>query len=456
VIVIIGGGLAGMSTAYHLGDRPHVVLEAEALPGGLCRSRDVGGFVFDYTGHLLHLRDERIQRLIDEWLPDAFHLIDRDARIRTRGATLPFPFQANLHGLPPEVVADCLIGFVESLGVPVPDDPATSFEDWSLAVFGRGISEAFMWPYNCKLFCREPGEMTADWVSWAVPRPTAPELIQGALGIENRGLGYNPRFLYPKRGGIGILPAALARRVTQVRAGQRVVQVDLERRTVALASGELLPYEQLVVTTPLPGFLTMARGGPPGLADAAAHLDWSVVACLNLGVDRAEIAGGAHWIYFPDRDVPFYRVGFPTNVSTDVGPPGASSMYVEFGLRRDEAFEPQRLEGLALEALRREGILERGDRVLARDWVRIDPGYVIFDRARQDVISWVTPLLEDRGVHLIGRYGAWTYSYMERALLDGLELAAKLGERSVATNHTSQSRENRASDPLGGKGGVAR
>jgi protoporphyrinogen oxidase len=456
VIVIIGGGLAGMSTAYHLGQRPHVVLEAEALPGGLCRSREVGGFVFDYTGHLLHLRDERIQRLIDEWLPDAFHLIDRDARIRTRGATLPFPFQANLHGLPPEIVADCLTGFVDSLGVPVPEDPATSFEDWSLAVFGRGISEAFMWPYNCKLFCREPGEMTADWVSWAVPRPTASELIRGALGIENRGLGYNSRFRYPKRGGIGILPEALARRVTQVRTGQRVVQVDLERRTVTLASGELLPYERLVVTTPLPSFLTMTRGGPPGLADAAAQLDWSVVACLNLGVDRAQIADGAHWIYFPDRDVPFYRVGFPTNFSTDVGPPGGSSMYIEFGLGRDETFEPQRLEELALEALRREGILDPDDRVLARDWVRIDPGYVIFDRARQEVMSRVPPQLEGCGVHLIGRYGAWTYSYMERALLDGLELAEKLGERTAATNRTSSSRANRVRDPQSGEGGVAR
>jgi hypothetical protein len=29
-------------------------------------------------------------------------------------------------------------------------------------------------------------------------------------------------------------------------------------------------------------------------------------------------------------------------------------------------------------------------------------------------------------VRLIGRYGAWTYSYMERAMLDGLEIARKL------------------------------
>ena len=60
MILILGGGLAGMSTAYHLGDTPHLVLEAQATPGGLCRSRDVNGFTFDYTGHLLHLRNEKI------------------------------------------------------------------------------------------------------------------------------------------------------------------------------------------------------------------------------------------------------------------------------------------------------------------------------------------------------------------------------------------------------------
>jgi hypothetical protein len=38
--------------------------------------------------------------------------------------------------------------------------------------------------------------------------------------------------------------------------------------------------------------------------------------------------------------------------------------------------------------------------------------------------------MERRDVHLIGRYGAWTYSYMERALLDGLELAEKIHESS--------------------------
>jgi protoporphyrinogen oxidase len=355
MVLILGGGLAGLSTAYHLGEVPHLVLEAASAPGGLCRSREVDGFVFDYTGHLLHLRDPRIERLVTELLPGAFEVIERKARIRCQGATLEFPFQANLHGLPKEVVAACVTDFVESMNVSTPDDPALSFEKWSRTVFGHAISETFMLPYNCKLFGREPGQMTADWVSWAVPRPTLQEVVRGALGIENRGMGYNPTFRYPSRGGIGILPRALAQRVEHLRLNARAVGVDLGRRRVDLEDGTGLDYDRLVVTTPLPEFLRMSHGGPEGLSDLRGELDWSVVGCLNLGVERAGLADGAHWIYFPDPNVPFYRVGFPTNFSDGVAPAGRSSIYVEFGLRRGERCDPEELTGHAVEALTREG-----------------------------------------------------------------------------------------------------
>ncbi len=427
MILILGGGLAGMSTAYHLGDTHHLVVEAAETPGGLCRSRELGGFVFDYTGHLLHLRDDRAKSLVAELLPEeAFRRVARQARIRTRGVTLPFPFQANLHGLPKEVVADALADFVESLAVDVPDDPRVSFEEWSLAVFGRGISDLFMLPYNAKLFRRAPAEMTADWVSWAVPKPSLREVLRGALGIANEGMGYNATFLYPREGGIGILPEALAARVPNLRCGVRVVGVDLRRRIATLSDDSQVAFDRLVVTIPLPAFLGLVEGGPAELAGAAGALDWSVVGCVNLGVRRAGVGEGAHWIYVPDEDVPFYRVGFPTAFSDGVAPAGTSSLYVEFGLRRDEPRDAAALERAALDGLRKIGVLEPGDEILARDTIFIDPGYVIFDRARQDAMARVVPALEREGVHCIGRYGAWTYSYMERALLDGMELAAKL------------------------------
>lgn len=426
MIVIIGGGLAGLSTAYHLGDTPHVVLEAESTPGGLCRSRDIQGFIFDYTGHLLHLRDPRAIALIDELLPGELVETVRKAVIRSRGATLPFPYQANLHGLPPEFVARCIVEFVETLNRDVPDDPATSFEDWALAVFGRGICEGFMFPYNQKLFRRKPSRMTADWVSWAVPKPNLEEVVRGAAGVANTGMGYNATFRYPAHGGIGVLPEALARRVEHLRCNCPVSAVDLDARRVTLASGESMSYDQLVVTAPLPAFLSMVRGGGRDWRSMSPRLDASIVACLNLGVAREGMGDGVHWMYFPDDDVPFYRAGFPSNFSRAVAPPGTSSMYVETGLRQDEPFDAEALSSAMEQGLRDAGILLPDDRVLVRDLVKVDPGYVIFDRQRQETMAEAVPALREHGVHLIGRYGAWTYSYMERAVLDGLETAAGL------------------------------
>ncbi|MBZ5639005.1 MAG: FAD-dependent oxidoreductase [Acidobacteriia bacterium] len=424
MILILGGGLAGLSAAHHLRGVPHLVLEAEASPGGLCRTREVGGFSFDYTGHLLHLRDPRAIALVDRILPGAFETIRRRAFIRTRGATLPFPFQANLHGLPVGVVADCVAGFVESLGSEVPEGTEASFRDWSLAVFGRGISEAFLFPYNAKLFRRDPVDMTADWVSWSIPRPTLREVVRGALGLGNEGMGYNPTFRYPRVGGIGIVPEALARGIPTVRCGARVGSVDLDRRTLTLENGERIGWDRLLVTIPLPGFLTMT--GDAGLSEAAGRLDWSSVACLNLGVDREGVGDGAHWIYFPDAGVPFYRVGFPTAFARGVAPEGTSSMYVEIAFANGDRPDLDSVEATTLDALRAEGVLRGSDRILVKDWTIIEPGYVVFDRRRSEVLAAVVPRLEARGVQLAGRYGAWTYAYMERAMLDGLEAARRL------------------------------
>jgi protoporphyrinogen oxidase len=432
MILILGGGLAGLSTAYHLGDTPHVVLEKEDRPGGLCRSRHAGDFVFDYTGHLLHLRDPEIVALVEDLLPGQLETIGRRAAIHSHAARLEFPFQANLHGLPPEVVARCLVSFAETLADEPPrDDGTLAFRDWALGVFGEGICDVFMFPYNRKLFCREPEDLTADWVSWSVPRPDLEQVVRGALGIPNVGLGYNPSFRYPRRGGIGVLPEALAGRVPQVRCGEAVAGVDLAERTATLASGEVLRWERLVNTLPLPAFLRMLHGAPAELADAAHRLAWTVVLDLNLGVDRPGLAGGDHWLYFPEPEYSFYRVGFPSNICPAMVPEGTGSMYVEFAVRPGEAWNEDDLERSALEGLRRAGYLDGGETVLVRDLAVIDPGYVIFDRERARIVPAVLARLEDAGVRSIGRYGAWTYSYMERALRDGLDTARALrGETS--------------------------
>ncbi|GAB4227747.1 MAG: FAD-dependent oxidoreductase [Acidobacteriota bacterium] len=439
MIVILGGGLAGLATAWHLARRlpevPRVVLEKEPEAGGLCRSRRRAGFTFDFTGHYLHLRDPETIAFVEELLGDELVEIERVARIHSHGAMLPFPFQANLHGLPADVVARCVLDFVEAArGDEPPRDGRMPFGAWARAVFGDAIAEAFMLPYNRKLFCREPDEITAEWVAWAVPRPSLEQVVRGALGARNEGMGYNPRFRYPRGGGIGILPQRLAERVAgDLELGAEVVSIDARERRVVLADGRVIDYERLVSTLPLPYLLQRIRGlgGCPArgtsLAEMAGRLRWTRVVELGLGVAREQIADGAHWIYFPEPEYRFYRVGFPSNVCRAMAPDGCSSLSVEFAFGdRDELPADDELLDAAREGLERAGILEPGEEIIHVDRALLDPAYVLFDEARTPVVEAAMARLAEAGIESIGRFGAWTYSYMERALIDGREAADRL------------------------------
>ncbi|MFQ5702139.1 MAG: protoporphyrinogen/coproporphyrinogen oxidase, partial [Acidobacteriota bacterium] len=337
MIVIAGAGLAGLSAAYHLQENEQVVVfDKEDSPGGLCRSVESDGFTFDLTGHLLHLRRPEIKALVENIIaPERFVRIDRRSFVYSHGTFTPYPFQVNTHGLPAWVVSECLTGFVEAIraGEVAADEIADlSFKQWVLRTFGAGIAEHFMFPYNEKLWLTDLEEITCDWVSWSIPRPTVREVVDGALGNSRKAFGYNPSFLYPKQGGIRILPEALAARIDGIHYRTEITGVDAVRRAVTLGSGEEVDYDHLISTIPLPRLLAMTTGMPEDLIAAARRLRHVAVVNINLGIDRV-IHPDKHWVYFPDRDFVFYRAGFPASFTPAAAPAGCSSIYLEIAVR---------------------------------------------------------------------------------------------------------------------------
>lgn len=433
MIVILGAGLAGMSTAFHLG-KDYTVYEREQTVGGLCRTRQAGRFQFDYTGHLLHLRNDHTRRLVAELLPDAFRAWSRSAWIYSKGVYTPYPFQANTHGLPPEVIKECLLGYFEAreASISSPDSgagPDESFEHWVLRIFGKGYAKHFMIPYNEKLWQAPAAEMTADWVSWSVPRPEPEEVLNGALGINNRAFGYNPTFMYPVQGGIEVLPRALATRIHPPKTGKQASRIEPSTKTVHFSDGGAERYDFLVSTLPLKELFRIVDGVPDQLADAVAQLRCTSVVDINLGVNREGIGDSRHWIYVPEPEFPFYRVGFPSNFSRTVAPAGTSSMYVEVAHRQGAPVDQEQILDKAIRGLIACEIIQKDDVISAVDIADIPYAYVIYDRHRQKVLPEAMSYLEALGIYSTGRYGAWVYGSMEDAILQGKDVAEKIRQR---------------------------
>jgi len=423
-VIIIGAGLTGLVAAERLeaGGVEPVVLEREAEAGGCCRSIERDGFTFDYTGHLLHVgrpETEAYLRLVNAWDDLAVH--QRRAAVSINGEITPYPVQIHTHGLAPEVRRDCLLGFIHAWARP-DGDPRT-FREWVLERFGDGLARHFFFPYNRKLYRAEPEELSLDWVGRYVPKPQLEDVVNGALGLHDRQVGYNAVFRYPESGGIRALPDAVARRVRGLRLEHEVCRVHLAARRVELGTGECLDWDHLVFTGSLPRLLDMiADDLPEAVREARSCLRWVRVANLALGVE-GPAPRQEHWLYYPDPEVPFYRVGFPSNHG-HVAPDGFHTVSVELSLDPERA-DLDRLVEASEHMLSRLGLLEPSA-VAVRQVTVIDPAYVVFDHHRRTAVATLRRFFKDRGVLLSGRWAEWKYSAMEDAVLDGMAAARRI------------------------------
>lgn len=428
-VVILGAGLTGLSAAYHLRRGPFVLVEREAQVGGHARSHREQGYTFDKTGHWLHLRDDRSKALLTELFPDpsSWVSVERKTKIHSHGVELEYPFQANLHGLPLEVVHECLVGLLEAQAAAARGerwavDPQT-FEEYAIARFGRGIAQHFFVPYNSKLWGMHPNQLAFDWVRRFVPEPDAAQVIAGAIGLRQTGLGYNVHFQYPRDGGIDALPEALRVRVEargdgELRMGCDVEEIDPGNRRVKLAGApDWLGYEALISTIPLPELIARIPSAPAGVREAAAALRWVRWRYLDIAT-KTPVPADWHWVYVPEPRFAFFRVGVYSNAVASMAPPGAGGLYVELSEREREPDLPA-----IARALVEIGALASVDDIHFSRTRDIEYAYVVFDedhaRATATIMRWLAQV----GVRSCGRYGAWIYNSMEDSVLSGLAAA---------------------------------
>jgi protoporphyrinogen oxidase len=423
-VAILGAGLTGMSASYHLGraGAPHRLFERLKQPGGHAITLEDEGYRFDRTGHLLHLRDPDLRALALGWIGDDWLEIDRRSRIWSHGTYTRYPFQANTFGLPATVAYECLHGFVQAHFAK--DKPAPkNFEEFCLQHFGEGISRHFMIPYNMRLWGVSPREITPDWCSRFVPLPKLEDVLAGAVGLNERELGYNARFVYPRLG-IGKLAEGMAAALPErLELGRAPRAIDWQKRQLHF-DDEVVPYDALVSTLPLPALVGTLVAAPPQVQAAAQRLRCTHLYYLDVALD-GPCGEPLHWVYVPEEKYPFYRVGCYSNFSEAMAPPGKANLYVELADRAEPRL-PELLPRVA-EGLVEMGLIDSPRAIRFARVRRIDHAYVVFDHDYFPSLEAILPFLEANRIVTAGRYGSWNYSSMEDALRFGREAAAKAG-----------------------------
>jgi protoporphyrinogen oxidase len=427
-IVIVGAGLTGLSAAYHLEKRgfsDYLLLEQDETIGGLCRSVQSQGFTFDFTGHLLHASDAYFRSFIAETIGlEELNQIVRRSFIYSHETFTRYPFQVNLHGLPPAVMVECIEGFLQR---PHTKRKARSFREWVLQSFGSGFGKHFFFPYQRKIFAYSVNKLSSSWTGRFVPATSLHQIIQGALADNyDETIGYNAHFYYPKAGGIETFVRAIAHAIKKpIMTGVRVTQIDVRNKRLLLSNGNAEQYDHLITTMPLDTALRcMKEPANSSLKNALAHLKCGSVVNFNLGINRADF-NDKHWVYFPETRYPFYRIGFPHNLATRMAPPGTSSLYGEFSHMRKPQWWVQRTLKDAIKETKK--VFSIADQeVIAEQIMYLNHAYVTFDLWRDRNLPKILDRLAHYDIHSVGRYGAWKYSSMQEAILDGKAIADTL------------------------------
>ena len=430
--VILGGGLSGITLARLLHEKGEeiLVLEAEPVYGGLCRSATEEGFTFDTGGsHIIFSRDNDVLAFMRRMIEENEQRNKRNTKIFYKGRLVTYPFENGLYELPEEDRLACISGFVQNLiavekgSVPPPEN----FRDWIYYTFGEGIAECYLVPYNEKIWKFPTEQMSLHWVDGRIPRPPVIDIIKSAIGIATEGYTHQAVFSYPLDGGIEALIRAIAEPVEQfIRTGFRVTSLRKDNNTWLVSNGqESIPADRLICTIPIQHLLPCLEHVPEPVLNACRALTCNSLICVNIGIKGAlpEIS----WLYIPDKTIgKTNRVSFPSNFSRHAAPEGCSSILAEIThLPGDEVagISDDELISEVVSMLSSMKICTPGQ-VVFSSVVRQKYAYVVYDLAYQKNIGIIKEYCAKTGIPLVGRFAQFEYLNMDGVIRNAMDFVA--------------------------------
>ena len=399
-VVIIGGGLAGLSTAFFLQQaRPELevaILEKEAEMGGKVRSSHRAGYTVDWAanGFLPSVPDTlELARALGLELQEAAvvaktRLLYKNGALRTLPASPPAFLTSDLL-LPSEklrAAAEPLLGRAHHNN----SGGEESVYDFVARHFGRGIADVFAGPFVLGITGGDAKRLSLDAL---FPRFRVLEHAHGslvrALIEQQRAAKENPDPDRPKRltsfrGGSGRLVAALEERlVGKLETGVRVETLRPVARGFEVGrAGDTLHADAVVLATPSFVSARLVKSFSPTAAEVLSDIPYADVQVFGLGYHRVDVPnplGGFGFLVPRDEGARVLGVLYSSSIFPGQAPDGRVLLRVIAGGSVDPEFAALTPDE-ALAAVRRDlrvtmGIVAEPEFVEHIPWPRGIPQY---------------------------------------------------------------------------------
>ena len=433
-VSILGGGLAGISSAYHLNDNLEVsVYEKSEITGGLLRTDEKKGYFFDFGPHIYFHKDPYFLEIFKK----SVNLVGYEERIAKAAQwsfkkLIEYPYSLHLMGLPESVVAECVSDFI-SCQVEIAKGFSPSpknYDEYCREYYGNGLNRHFMQKYSKKMWTIPPTEIDIDWVGKAVKMPDFREVIRGSIEKRSLSAHFIQEFFYPTRMGAQALINGLERMCSKnkiINTKKEVCEINLQSKNILFKDGSSTNYELIISSIPLPELKKIIVNLPKKIIDAIDKLNKLSVLLLNIGGKFIK-NNPYHWIYFDQDDALFRRIHYPSKLSDYMAPKGMQSIQMEISYSKFDPLKksPDIILEKCCNQLYENGFLSsRG--VPELSFTRqIDYAYAIMDKNRKKNVPIIREFLHKNGFLTCGRFGEWDYIWTDKVLHSGKSAAEKV------------------------------
>lgn len=412
MVLIVGAGITGLSFASFLKENDdYLIIESDNQVGGYCKTIKKDGFVWDYSGHFFHFKDEKIKEYLLERM-DTTQIVNckKNTQIYYKGRYIDFPFQKNIHQLEKQEFIDCLYDLFDPKSM-----DENTFKDMVYNRFGKAIAEKFLVPYNEKLYACDLDKLDKGAMGRFFPYVEKEDIIRNFKNPNNTS--YNTYFTYPQGGAIEYVNSLLTRIDTQkIALNESLISVDLDNK-VCKTNKRTIKYSKLISTIPLPFLLDKVN-----LKYNKEDYTYNKVLVFNLGFDSKGEDVKNNWVYFPEKDFRFYRVGYYDNIFST----NKMSLYVEIGFNSDEKINEKLELEKVLSDLEKTKIKSSKQKLISYSSIIMSPAYVHINSKNLSEIQKIKESLALKNVYSIGRYGSWTYCSIEDNIIEAKNLLDKI------------------------------
>lgn len=457
-VLVLGAGVSGLSTAWHLrdGDLSIVVLEAADRPFGHSKSHEQYGLYWDEGPHVSFTRNPYVRDFVSQSAGE-LNAFTPTVSCAFNSEWITHPVQHHLDELPlvdqNRILADLDAVSPSEHEVPIRGD----YREWLIRQFGQHMYEVLFAPYTRKYWAAEPAELSSDWLGARISPPRDFRIPQTNSSPRH----YIDKIRYPQNAGFENCYRKLLEG-PDVHYSRRVVSIDLREKKVVDNQGTTWGYSTLVSTLPLPVFCSLL---PDYDRPDTRGLEWTAIWLSNVLL-KSRPKRTETWGYVYDESIAFARFWQPHELSRPTS--GNFGIQTETYMRRvimDSGSLPESPDRQAMEIqsqlvehlnidLERLGLVD-SNQISQVDHHFVEWGNVLFTLGTASKLDQIWSSLVEFGLHresedtrplsvwdddgrpasgkssvgslvMAGRYAQWKYFWSDDCLLRGRSVAEAL------------------------------